>query len=185
MKHNRFGQAKILSPSELDELIDLLPAGIHRTLAHVLRRTSVRVSEALQLRWEFISDGVILFPAPITKRKRSRLIPLHPTLKKELEWWKLQHSEPIKGADFIFKGRNPQSHLSRQAFDLVLRQVCELMGLKGVSTHSFRRSCLTHLKDQKVDLKTIQSISGHASLDQLERYLAVSERDQIAAIALL
>ena len=185
MKHNRFGRARVLSAEELDILISLLPSGAHRTLAHLLRRTSARVSEGLKLRWEFISKDSILFSSKITKTKKSRPIPLHPVLKEQLAWWKLQQTEPFSNSDFVFKGRNPESHLSRQAFDLVLRQVSELMGLEGVSTHSFRRSCLTLLKDKKIDLRTIQSISGHASLDQLERYLSVSESDRIAAIQAL
>ncbi len=182
MKHNRFGRARVLSAEELDILISLLPSGAHRTLAHLLRRTSVRVSEGLKLRWEFIGNDSILFPTPITKRKKSRPIPLHPILKKEIIWWKFQQIQPINSSDFVFKGRNPDSHLTRQAFDLVLRQASGLMNLKGVSTHSFRRSCLTHLKDKNIDLRTIQSISGHSSLDQLERYLAVNEADRVAAI---
>ena len=56
------------------------------------------------------------------------------------------------------------------------------MDLEGVSTHSFLRSFLKLLKDRKIDWRTIQSISGYSSLDQLERYLNVYESDRIAAI---
>ena len=184
MKHNRFGQARVLLPEELDTLVNLLPPGAHRTLGHLLRRTSVRVSEGLKLKWEFILDDVILFPAPITKRKKSRPIPLHPILKTELEIWKDIQVDP-KPSDFVFKGRLDSSHLTRQSFDLVLRQACESMGIKGVSTHSFRRSCLTHLNNHKVPLRTIQSISGHSSLAVLEKYLEVTEKDRVEAISLL
>ena len=86
MKHNRFGRARVLSSEELDILISLLPSGAHRTLAHLLRRTSVRVSEGLKLLWEFIGNDSILFPVPISKRKKSRPIPLHPILKNEVIW---------------------------------------------------------------------------------------------------
>ena len=184
MKHNRFGQARVLLPEELDTLVNLLPSGTHRTLGHLLRRTSVRVSEGLKLKWEFILDDVILFPAPITKKKKSRPIPLHPILKMELKIWKDLQINP-KPSDFVFKGRLASSHLTRQSFDLVLRQACESMGIKGVSTHSFRRSCLTHLNNQKVPLRTIQSISGHSSLAVLEKYLEVNEKDRVEAISLL
>ena len=87
MKHNRFGRARVLSAEELNILISLLPSSANRTLDHLLRRTSVRVSEGLKLSWEFIGKDSILFPAPIAKRKRSRTIPLHPVLKEQLAWW--------------------------------------------------------------------------------------------------
>ena len=184
MKHNRFGQARVLSPEELDRFIELLPAGQHRTLGHLLRRTSVRVSEGLKLKWGFILNDVILFSAPITKVKKSRPIPLHPQLKKELNLWKKSQINP-RETDYVFKGRSSGSHLTRQAFDLVIRKTCLKMDIQGVSTHSFRRSCLTHLNNQRVPLRTIQSISGHSSLSVLEKYLEVREQDRIDAINLL
>ena len=65
MKHNRFGRARVLSAEELDILISLLPSGAHRTLAHLLRRTSVRVSEGLKLRWEFIGNRLPILNASL------------------------------------------------------------------------------------------------------------------------
>ncbi|WP_399313343.1 tyrosine-type recombinase/integrase [Trichocoleus sp. FACHB-262] len=45
----------------------------------------------------------------------------------------------------------------------------------GVSTHSFRRTALTQMSSAGVPLRVIQEISGHRSLQALQRYLEVSE----------
>jgi integrase/recombinase XerD len=54
--------------------------------------------------------------------------------------------------------------------------------VKGVGTHSFRRSLATNLHGKGVPLKTIASITGHRSLDALSRYLDVTPAQQKEAI---
>ena len=176
MKIDRFGQARVLSSDELDQIIDEIPAGPHRVLANLLRRTSARVSEGLALQWKHIGQDSILFPAPVTKGgKKSRHVPLHPILAKELAEWRKQFKTPINKDDWVFPGQNPYEHLSRQSFDYVLRKSAKQIGLEGVSTHSFRRSFLTSASHNGIALREIQSISGHSDLGTLQRYLEVSE----------
>ncbi|WP_431193613.1 tyrosine-type recombinase/integrase [Trichocoleus desertorum] len=59
------------------------------------------------------------------------------------------------------------------------------MGRVGVSTHSFRRTALTRMSSAGVPLRVIQEISGHRSLQALQRYLDVSEGQLEGAIATL
>lgn len=197
MKHERFGQARVLSTAELDLLVQCLPVGPHRVLATVLRYTACRVSEGLQLRWAHVAGPAVLFPAPITKRGlKSREVPQHPTLAVALgEWrelWPLwvmkgaarvngpagleQHLNGPNPADYLFPSdRNPQEHITRQSFDLRLRKAAELALLPGVSSHSFRRSGLSAASGAGIPLRTLQSLSGHSSLATLSLYLEVSE----------
>jgi integrase/recombinase XerD len=62
---------------------------------------------------------------------------------------------------------------------------CERTGLQGVSTPSlWRRSALTSASDKGVPLRHIQSLSGHASLDCLSKYLQVTDgQKRTAALA--
>ncbi|MBD1864819.1 tyrosine-type recombinase/integrase [Trichocoleus sp. FACHB-46] len=55
----------------------------------------------------------------------------------------------------------------------------------GVSTHSFRRTALTQMSSAGIPLRVIQEISGHRSLQVLQRYLGVSEVQLEEAIASL
>ncbi|WP_431193465.1 tyrosine-type recombinase/integrase [Trichocoleus desertorum] len=54
-----------------------------------------------------------------------------------------------------------------------------------VSTHSFRRTALTQMSSAGIPLRVIQKISGHRSLQALQRYLEVSELQLEGAIASL
>ena len=75
--------------------------------------------------------------------------------------------------------------MTAQAADLALRKAWDYIGLKGFSTHSFRRTALTQMSQAGVPLRTIQKISGHESLAALQRYLEVSEENKRSAVAVL
>lgn len=49
-------------------------------------------------------------------------------------------------------------------------------GLKGASSHSGRRTMATRLLEQGNDLETLQLMLGHADLNHVDPYLAVSKK---------
>jgi integrase len=71
------------------------------------------------------------------------------------------------------------------AADRLLREACLKLEIEGVSTHSFRRTALTHMSDSGVPLRHIQAISGHRTLAALERYLGVTDQQKQRAISTL
>ena len=77
MKINKFGRARILSAEELDTLIDAIPYSAHKVCCVLLRYTGARVSEGLQSRWEYYTDSHFIYPAPTTKTKETRKIPIN------------------------------------------------------------------------------------------------------------
>ncbi len=66
-----------------------------------------------------------------------------------------------------------------------MRQACKAVGITGVSTHSFRRTALTQMSNAGIPLRVVQEISGHRNLDQLQRYLEVSDEQVLGAAASL
>ena len=74
--------------------------------------------------------------------------------------------------------------MTRRNVDYALRAVCKKLDIEGASTHSFRRSALSAASDKGVPLRVLQSISGHSSLEMLQRYLDVKdEAKRSAALA--
>lgn len=59
------------------------------------------------------------------------------------------------------------------------------MGIEGASTHSFRRTALTQMSDAGIPLRIIQEVSGHRTLDELQKYLEVKPEQVRGAIAAL
>ena len=64
-----------------------------------------------------------------------------------------------------------------QAFDKQLRAQLDYLLIEGATTHSYRRSNLTAAKDAGMALSDIMQISGHTSLDALNKYLAPNQKE--------
>jgi integrase/recombinase XerD len=91
----------------------------------------------------------------------------------------------LPSSGYLFPGRGKQGHLTRQAADHALRQVCDRLGLPGFSTHSNRRTAATRLNNAGVPLRVIQQIGGWSSLAALQRYLEVTPEQMDEAIGRL
>ena len=191
-KDQRFGQAAILSPEQLQELCNSFPVGQHKYISYVLTFSGARVSEVLALRWRDIKDDYILFKSINTKTKKSRQVNLHPKLKHYLSEWREKYwyqfpllNKQIKSIErrvptpdcFLFRGKKKNTHLTRQAFDKQLRAQLQYLMMEGSSTHSYRRSNLTAAKNNGLALADIMQISGHTSLDALNKYLEPNQEE--------
>ena len=85
--------------------------------------------------------------------------------------------------DYWSPPRPPSGHLTRSGAGKELKAICDDLGLVGVSTHSFRRSLATVLHSNGAPLKAIASITGHKSLDSLQRYIDITPEDFVEAIS--
>jgi len=191
MKNDGYGQAEILTPKQLDLLVEHLPEGPHKIAFCVMRYSASRISETLKLKWCDINEKSILFKSINTKTEESRTIKLNPKLRLILAEWKLiWHKYPLKGRkvstqnklieyvipkpqqqDYVFKGRKKGQHLNRKSVDRVVRRTLKELSIKGASLHSTRRTCLTTLKDKGWQTSDIMAVSGHKDLNSLEKYL--------------
>ncbi|MDX2244539.1 MAG: tyrosine-type recombinase/integrase [Leptolyngbyaceae cyanobacterium bins.302] len=85
---------------------------------------------------------------------------------------------------YLFPGRFT-NHLTTQAADKALRQAYDYLGIRGVSTHSFRRSLLTKMHNQGHSLRTLQQITKHSDIGNLAKYLDVGQQEADAALCSL
>ena len=178
MKVDRNGQAAILTEAELKEFFNYASPK-YRAVFGICLFTGCRISEALSLRGEDIVNGSILFRKENTKGKnKAREIAINPTLQGYLAGADL----PTSGYLFPSKN-NADKPMGSQSADEMLNKYCDMLGIQGASTHSFRRTALTMMCNAGVPLSVIQNISGHASLDMLSRYLGVSPQQKQNAIA--
>lgn len=182
MKRDRNGQAKILTDSEITAIFSLLSAR-DRAIFAICLYGACRISEALSIRAGDIANGVIILRKNSTKGKKgTRSLPISPNLEIILNDYIDSIAFP---GDFLFPGRDGTKPLTTAYADLVLRESCQKLGLKGISTHSFRRTALTRMHLAGVPLRTIQRISGHSSLAALSVYLEVSDQNLIDAVGLI
>jgi site-specific recombinase XerD len=86
--------------------------------------------------------------------------------------WKLFEKD---SRTYVINIDGQDRHLAHERMTAMLR-------LEGASTHSTRRTVLTSLSRAGVPLRTVQEISGHSSLSQLQIYLAVDPEDTREAL---
>lgn len=192
-KTNGNGQARVLTPEQLDQLLDTAPSPEHRCLWAVMRFTGSRVTETLRLHWGAVHSDRIVFAAATTKTGTTREPMVGKRLHEELErfraHWEERHRRPARNGSLLFLGPDSESQpLTRQAADKALRRACAaLEGTipTGVSLHSFRRSLATTMAQRGASLRTVQRFTGHRSLGQLQEYIDVDPADEAAALELL
>lgn len=100
----------------------------------------------------------------------------------------LEAYRPENASCWLFPSRvDLSSHITLKAADLMFRSCVEAASLshKGYSTHSTRRTFITRLWEQGVDLHTIQLLTGHSDTKSLVRYIEADPERIKKAIALL
>jgi integrase/recombinase XerD len=182
MKNNGYGQAKILNPGEIKRIFaELNKKPRNACLFAICFFTGCRISEALQLLTSDIKDEEIVFRRSITKGKlKTRTVPIHPGLRPYLDTYQPKKAGPMFPGQV---GRNV--FMSRGTADRILRLTCTKLGIEGASTHSFRRTALTHMSRAGVPLRHIQEVSGHGDLATLQKYLEVTPDEVKKAIAFI
>ena len=187
MKKDRKGRAKVLTSDQVDQVINFLPSALHKTIALTLRISGARISEVIQLRWEDLDKEELQFPREITKKQLdTREIPIEEDYYNQMmiwksEWAALKGHQPSK-KDYIFPGRFVGSHIQSRTFMYAHEEALERAEITKATTHSYRRTQLSQLHKKGVPLRVVQKLSGHRSLDTLQRYLEVSDQDKRDAI---
>ncbi|MBD1858591.1 MULTISPECIES: tyrosine-type recombinase/integrase [Leptolyngbya] len=166
------GQAKILTDEELTRLFeDGFQTFRDRALFAICMFTGCRISEALQLKVEMIRGNFITFTRETRKGKTgTQQVEIVPALQSLLDAW--SHSGEMPQTGYLFKGRrgSKQGFMSRMQAHEILKAACDRVGLEGVSTHSFRRTYITKLRDKGYSPAQIQKRTGHKRRENLMHY---------------
>lgn len=181
MKNNRNGQAAIISDSDYSKIRKQIRSKKYKLLLDLAWFTGERWGALVQLKISDIynDDGsvrkYITFKANTRKaspdgKRQTRQVIVHSTLSEALQAYK-----PDFKCEWLFPNRSHNNHIQLRWADKILRAAVERAGLgaKGISTHSTRRTFITKLHRNGVDLYTIKKITGHKDLKSLERYVDI------------
>lgn len=165
-KSNRNGQAAILTPEQLQAIWTELDQP-YRLVTQIAYFTAARCGEVVSLERSDLRGDAIVYRAAKTKTRTTRTAQVPPQLAQHIA------AAALPSSGYLFPSAGGSGHLTVRAVDKHVRRAAELLGLDGVSTHSFRRSQATHLHLAGVPLRAIQRITGHATLSALEKYLDI------------
>ena len=182
-KTNRSGKSICLTQTQIETLVSNLPLK-YGLLAELLYYSAGRVKEITTTRVRNLNfkEGMITLEKSSTKTKETRQVPIHPRVMDDLNQW--IKTKGLKEDDFVFyteskntKFRAGEKPVSTQSVDQFFRKAFDWNGIDGASTHSFRRSRLTHLLRKGWNLREIMDISGHKNLVSLQQYLDSDKKE--------
>jgi|TARA_Y100000385_G_C13108314_1_gene649912 integrase/recombinase XerD len=152
----------------------------NKAILETLYSCGLRVSELINLQVSNLhfNEGIILVTG---KGNKQRLVPIGAQAKKNiliyLEHDRPKHRAEQKDDDILFLNRRGNK-LSRQMIFYIVKSHVEKTGInKNISPHSFRHSYATHLVQNGADLRVIQELLGHASINTTEIYTHLDRED--------
>jgi len=190
---------KVLSVSHVDQLLATARAAIEgegaiserlraarlNCLLEVLYATGMRVSELVALPASAAQrDQRMLIVRG--KGNKERLVPLNESAKQAMRDYialreeagsKLAKKGSAKAAKWLFPSFGASGHLTRQHFARDLKALAAATGLKPkqVSPHVLRHAFASHLLQNGADLRSVQTLLGHADISTTQIYTHVLE----------
>jgi len=171
---------KFLNREQIEKLIAApdcgKPSGMRdRAMLELLYATGIRVTELTQLRMSNLD--LRLGAVRVTgKGNKQRIVPVHATALKTI-------SEYVeRGRSLLLKGKaSPYlfitargSAMTRQAFWASIKLNGKKAGIfNNLSPHVLRHTFATHLLEGGADLRSVQTMLGHADLSTTEIYTHV------------
>jgi len=178
---------KTLTIEEVDRLLaaaETCPREATRNtcLMQLLYATGMRVSELVSLPVAAArGDPRMLLIRG--KGGKERLVPLSPPARAALTAWlterdAAEETARAKGrppSRFLFPSRGAQGYLTRHRFYALIKELAVMGGVDAakVTPHTLRHAFATHLLAGGADLRSIQTLLGHADLSTTEIYTHV------------
>lgn len=127
----------------------------------------LRIGDVLPLRPQSIDSSQMIVRV-IGKGNKERILPLPASLLKELRSFWLTH----RSREWLFPGQTNTGQIAEKSIRRALTQAAEGLGLMEVhvTPHILRHSFATHLLQDGVDLRSVQCLLGHASIQSTQIY---------------
>ena len=182
---------KTLSEEEVDRLLEAADAQTKNPgdrlrnlcLMQLLYATGMRVSELVSLPVSAArGDPRMLLVRG--KGGKERMVPLSPPAREALAQWLIERDAREEAAKekagapasrFLFPSRGKDGHVTRNWFYLRIKDFAVKGGVSPgkVTPHTLRHAFATHLLANGADLRSIQTLLGHADVSTTEIYTHV------------
>lgn len=179
---------KILSEEDVDKMfeaasIDQSPKGLRRLcLLEILYAGGLRVSELVSLTTRMVQrrDNCLMIKG---KGGKERLVPLTPPAIDAIKAWLIVRETTLpqkiaakdRAEKFLFPSPSKFGHMTRERFAQILKDLAVEAGLapSKISPHVLRHAFATHLLANGADLRSVQTLLGHADISTTQIYTHV------------
>ena len=167
----------VRSDEDCRRLIATLEKPLYRGCFTLIYAYGLRITEAVTLPISAVDSKQMVLHV-IGKRNKERVLPLTESILQMLrEVWKIHRS-----TRWLFPSRRLVTHLPDATARAAFIQARNACGFDDrFRPHSLRHSFATHMLQRGVDIRIIQILLGHSSLQSTEIYTHLTEplRDQL------
>lgn len=146
-----------------------------RLVLELMYGAGLRVSELIGLNWNMVELDERMLRV-LGKGDKERLVPIGAPLKKLFEEWR--DITCVDGRAPVFLSAKGAERLTVRTVDRIVLRAAARAGLHGVTPHTLRHSCATHMLENGAPLRVVQEMLGHESIASTQRYLSITS-DQI------
>lgn len=171
----------ILTPTQISEVINQTKRLRYQVFFMALYSMGLRLSEALNLTVHDIDKATMLVHVRDGKGGKDRMVPIPELTLIALRCYWKTHRHPM----LIFPSTQAKSQaeiqtpMDKGSVQKALKRVLQDCGIhKRISPHSLRHCFATHLLEQGLDLRSLQQLLGHASLNTTARYTQLTKVKQ-------
>ncbi|MDO7085592.1 site-specific integrase [Pseudocolwellia sp. AS88] len=167
----------MLTPAQVSQVINQTKQLRYQVFFMTLYSTGLRLSEALNLTIHDIDKSTMLVHVRDGKGGKDRMVPLPELTLLALRcYWKTH-----RHARLLFPGTHTKTAtpMDKGSVQKALKRVLvDVKIKKNISPHSLRHCYATHLLEQGLDLRSLQQLLGHASLNTTARYTQLTKVKQ-------
>ena len=161
----------VLSADEVVRFLEAVPSLKCRAALTTAYAAGLRASEVASLKVANIDSSRMVIRVEQGKGGKDRYVMLSAQLLGILRtYWRLAHP-----GEWLFPGRDCAHSVHPAVLHAACRSACIASGLsKRVTVHTLRHSFATHLLENGTDIRIIQALLGHSSLNTTARYTQVA-----------
>lgn len=175
----------VFSESDLTKLLehaylDTSITGLRNAaILELLYASGMRVSELIQLKYsnlQVVGGCIKQFILIKGKGGKERLVAINQKAVDALQAY-MSASGPVKSTGWLFPcSESRAGHITRQHVGKMLKQLACSAGINHskISPHKLRHSFATHLLNHGADLRVIQELLGHKSINTTQVYTHVA-----------
>ncbi|MEM5773123.1 MAG: tyrosine-type recombinase/integrase [Candidatus Aenigmatarchaeota archaeon] len=162
----------VLTKEEVKKMIDSIENEKHKLIVMMLYSSGLRLSELINLKVGDLELKEKIGWVRTGKGEKDRVFILSDKVIEKISKF-IENKNP---SDYVFTGRNGM--LSPRTVQKIVSNAVKKAGInKKVSPHTLRHSFATHLLESGENIRKIQELLGHSSLNTTQIYTHISTEE--------
>ncbi len=163
---------EVLSIEEVTQILRVTGNLKHRAILTTIYLAGLRLNELADLKIADIDSKRMQIKVCQGKGKKDRVTLLSPCLLHILR----QYFKAQKPKSWLFEGASGEQYSDRSVQNILKHSLAKTKNTKRATIHTLRHSFATHLLEQGIDLRYIQSLLGHTNSKTTEIYAHVTTK---------